>query len=383
MADDAEAALEQVGIELQNLAGGIDAAAAIGEDATQIGAVAQRMGQTADKIGFEAAEGGGKLIKFNGQVIKNLDDLKSAISTLSEDDQKALAEALANKNLGNRTAAIIEKAKASAASGKQALVDVAGAIGGKIEDGFAAILKQLKGSESFAATLLKYTTLAAATYGILEAVASAKTGCYAVYGQNQQMIDKAATGAGDCVSFTLKGTPPVITMNASVSCQVTGCPLIPNATTTAATASQLTPKSDNTSCNCLDSNGNLVNPNVALSYESPDVWDVLGGIVNGIGGMIVKLADDAVKLVDAAEDVIADLPKILMWTGIGLAIVGVLVGIGFIAKKIHDKKKLQKSLKGGCWKDGRQKSYKAWKKNMKLLQKKTPISHLTTAQALF
>lgn len=370
--------------EISNISDGASAIPSELDIGTQVTAINERLGGEA-KVERDAS---GEMKVNDVPVDGSVESLQKALDTLTGSQRQAVIDALGNPDLLNVSKDVREKAKTDAANAKQnetlqSLAEAKGTSLEQLQEGLTNIKKKLTDSNpSLFGKILKYTTLGTATYLSLKAIADSKTGCYANYGGQKQLIQakpNPATAAS-CATFTVATTGGAITLNSNFSCEKS-CQLnIPGSDE--ATAAQLTSKSDSTSCNCI-LNNNLVSPNVTITYETPTPWSVLGDIITGVGAFVEKVADEGLNLVGELGNALADIPKILMWAGIGLAIVGVLVGIGFIAKKIHDKKKLKNIKGGGVWKDGRKKNYKHWKKSMKRLQKSTPNGYLTMDQALF
>lgn len=392
MADDLieVAEVESIANDLENA--GIAGSTGVSQAAVEEG-LAARMGQ---ENGFVQIDRDGT-VKVNGEEVKTPEALRDVMNNLPANKLQQFRDALGNDGLGNEKPEVIQKATKLGAENNQSdlLKNAFDSLSGTLEDKYNSLIKKLQNSNtSFMSKLLKYTSLAGASYLTLSAIAAGKTGCYGVYNGQQQMVYKQGKSQADCVYYT--GTAPNPPGDAALTAQVPGlcnanaCSVFIQGST-AATLAQLTKDAQNQSCNCVDSSGKLVQPNVALNYQQPTVWDVFGGVVNGIGGFITKLADGTLQVLEAAADVVGDIPKILMWAGIGLAIVGVIAGLAFLGKKLHDKKK----LKGGYWKPRHDKHYKQnmhhhkskdfkhWKKSMKQIQKHTPMEHLTLGQSLF
>jgi hypothetical protein len=376
------------GIELVEIAGVADdlenlgASGATGvSGAAMEEAISARMGQD---NGFVKIDGEGN-VTVDGEIVKSPEALRDVLNKLPPEKLQMVRDAFKDPEKANPTPEVREKATKLGQENNQTgvLGEAFSKLSGALEDKFNKIMENLKKSNgSFMEKVLKYTTLAGGSYALLSAMATGKTGCYGVYGNQQQMVYKQATGSADCVFFS--GTAPNPPGDAALVplvpglCNANACNYFIQGST-AATLSQLTKDSQTSSCNCVDSNGNLVSPNVTLSYQKPTAWDVLGGIVNGVGGYITKLADGTLQVLEAAADAVGDLPKILMYAGIGIAVILLIVGLAFLGKKLSDKKK----LKGGCWKKGYKSDYKVWKKSMKQIQNHTPLEHLTMAQSLF
>ena len=332
-------------------------------------------------------------IRFNGEEVKSPEDLREKLNSLPADEKVKVKAALANTDLGNVSEDVIQQAqdKGKAANQSQNLEEVFPGKSDSVDVAQAkydALIKQLKDSSpGFMSKLLKYTCIAGATYAALAAMAAAKTGCYAVLGNQQQLVTKTG-GAGDCVS--IKGTYPNLSLNGDVDCQGNGCSALTSNVAPTAVQYNTLPSlknADNKSCNCLDSNNNLINPNVALSYQSPTPWDIFGNAINGIGGFITKLANGALQILGAAADLLAALPKILMWVGIAAAITGVIVGFIYLGKKLREKAKAKKALQSGtspgALQGGTRKQFKQYKKHMKRIQKYTPLSHMNLTHSIF
>lgn len=376
-----EEALDRVAGDMENAAAGFEDPDPNADPALSQNAVNARIGQEG-VVEFKDGE-----ISVNGEKVSDREALKNALKGLTGKQKSDLLAALQDADKGNPSTEVVDEATAQGkANGQKGLLQNAFEKTKATDDegrfkGFKNMLAQTSGD--LFKRLITYTSIAGASYGVLNAMAAAKTGCYVQYGQQKTLISKDT--AANCVSFTGTAAPYSLTPNATGGCATEGCPLITNTATQPASADQLAAIKNPvpTSCNCVDPNNNntLVNPNVALSYQPYDAWDIFGDILNGIGCFIQDLGNDFVKIVSAAADVVADLPKILMWTGIAAAIVGVIVGIIFLAKKLHEKKKARAGVQGGKWSQKR--GFKHWKKSMKQLQRSTPYSHLTMSQAMF
>lgn len=252
----------------------------------------------------------------------------------------------------------------------------------KLEAAMNSLRDEIKknSSPSIWGKIAKYTIISGVTYGVLQAIAGARTGCYAIYGTNKQKIaDSAITDSSTC-AFLQKDSSGNLGIAANVAgdcgtvCQSYIQGSTPPKTATPDQLKLLSPAS----CNCIISGQTTVAvPNVALDWEKPTAFDVLGGILNGVGIFIDGLANDALKIVDAGAGILGDIGKIFLWVGVAAAIIVVLVGIGFLAKKLHDKSK-ERKLKMGIAGGGRSK-YKEWKRLHKKMKKSTPLSHLTMA----
>ena len=373
------------------------ASASAGDISEAVGNLNKRLGQdsTSDLVKIDS-DG----IKVNGKVVKTLGDLEDALKTMEDGPAKTkMIDALSNPDLGNETPAVKAKAQeqAKANNQRQNLEDVFPTESDSADvkedkySKFTAMLK--KSSLELFNKLVTYSVIGGATYAILDAMAKGKTGCYGVFGSQQELIYKTSSST-DCVAFQApSSSSPNYVVNQNLQC-LTPCQDYTQPTNTPATAAQLkafTTPPNNMSCNCVDSTGALANPNVAIVYQAPTAFDIFGNILNGMGMFIEKLADGVLKIVGAAADVLADLPKILMWVGIAAAIVGVIVGFVFLGKKLHDKKKAKQGLQGGCWGSNemrggcwnQKKQLKHWKKSMKQVQRSTPYGQLTMADAIF
>ena len=226
--------------------------------------------------------------------------------------------------------------------------------------------------------IAKYTIISGLTYTALTLIANARTGCYAIYGTNKQkIVDPTITDDKTC-AFIQPDSSGNMAIAAGVETKCANvCPsyIQGSAPPKTATPDQLKLLSP-ASCNCInDGQTTVAVPNVALSYQTPSAFDILGGILNGIGVFIDGIANDVLKVVDAGANIISDFAKIFMWVGVAAGIILVLVGVGFLAKKLHDKAK-ERKLKMGIAGGGRSR-YKEWKRLHKKIKKSTPLSHLT------
>lgn len=232
-----------------------------------------------------------------------------------------------------------------------------------------------KSNKGIWGTVLKYTLIGALTFAGLQALSNAQTACYAEYNQQKNKVDPNVTKAADCVLFAPTGTSGAnaftdVWNGCATQCTtlISGSTVPPKTTTDFSTLSAA-------SCNCT-ANGQIVSPNVSLVYESVSVWQVFGNIINSIGGFIGGLINNALKLMSTLGDILNNLGTILMWAGIGAAIIGLIVGLVYLGKKMHDKKKAKQLQQGGI-KGGRK-----WHRTMKKLRNTTPLSHLTYSHAL-
>jgi hypothetical protein len=256
------------------------------------------------------------------------------------------------------------------------------------QKGFEDLLTKLKStSPSFMAKLLKYTIVGGLTYGALLAIASAETGCYGVYNSNDFLLKKQGSDMNPalCVGWALNSPPGQAgsIYTTSEFCN-SGCDyFIPGSIgPKSADIEKLTATTaPATSCNCLTGvGGDLEKPNVSLTFTTKTAWDVFGDILNGIGGFITSIGNDLLKIVDAGSDFLASLPKILMYGGIAIVVIGVIIGVVFLVKKLKANK-TAKGLKAGYW--DKKKEFKHWKRSMKQIQRITPYSHLSMSQAVF
>lgn len=382
-----------------------DASSAVSEGKIDdaVGNLRERMGQARTDTGFLSIDSDGT-IKVNGNEIKSLSDLESALKSMPDGPAKTnLINALKNPDLGNVTPDVQEKATSQgvAANQRENLRETFPDKNDPLRESKWTSFQNMlaKSSAELFKKVMSYSVLFGASYAMLDAMASGRTGCYGVSGSQKEMIYKTSSSA-DCPFFnsTTPNTPPYIISN-NINCQMACTDFTQNNAPTAAQLNALKPAPSNMSCNCVDSTGALVNPNVSIVYEQPTAFDIFGNILNGMGMFIEKVADGVLKIVQAAADVLTDLPKILMWVGIAAAIVGVIVGFIYLGKKMHDKKKAKQGLQGGCWGSskgssksagnlrggcwGKKKQFKHWKKTMKHIQKSTPYSHMTMSQALF
>ena len=361
---------------------GFDAASGSLKDVND--AIAERMGQDIDKAPVKVSEDG--KIEVDGNKVESVEEFKAELAKLSPEVQAQLESALKNPDLGNVTNEVkdnaVEQGKANNQSGL--LQDAIKEDG----SGFGDMMKKLMNSSApMMGKLLKYTVVGALTYTALTAIASAQTGCYAVYNNTNFLVKKKADDMTDtmCVGWVKKsgnndaGFKYTTFPYCNDGCQnfIPGC-----ITAGSADIERLTEgHAPNTSCNCLTGvGGDLENPNVSLTFTTKTAWDVFGDIVNGVGGFITKIGDDLLKIVDAASDVLSDLPKILMYGGIGIAVIGVIIGVVFLVKKLKANK-TAKGLKAGYW--DKKKEFKHWKRSMKQIQRITPYSHLSMSQAVF
>lgn len=242
------------------------------------------------------------------------------------------------------------------------------------ETAFQKIIQMLKESNlSFMTKILKYTAIAGLSYAGLLVLAQARTACVATYGNQKPKVVFNKDTKDDCVLF--KGnafnTAP---QNVLVACQ-NACPSFISGSTPPAQTTTDFSKYSATSCNC-EVNGTLQATNVNLEYKAPGPFDIFGDMINAVGGFVTTLANGALALINTVGNFLSALPKILMWVGIAAAVVAVIVGIGFLAKKLSDKSK-QKKLKGGG------KQFKHWKHQMKQIQRKTPLAHLSTSNVFY
>lgn len=244
------------------------------------------------------------------------------------------------------------------------------------ESAYTSLKNKLKNTNpSFWSKLLKYTIIGAMSYASLSAIATAQSGCFASFGSLEPQKIYSGSDNTDCV-FLQNGTFNNAPQAVYTGCQAACGKLIANSSAPPQGTTDFS-KFSNTSCNC-QVNGTFQNPNVTLAYKKVSPFDVFGNIINAVGGFISTLANGALQLVNGLENLIEDLPKILMWVGIAAAIVAVLVGIGFLAKKLSDKKK-RKQLSGG----GGKKHFKHWRHQMKQIQKRTPLSHLNASNVFY
>lgn len=251
----------------------------------------------------------------------------------------------------------------------------------KLEAAMESLKSEIKKSAgpSIWGKIAKYTIISGLTYAALQLIAGARTGCYAIYGTNKQKLaDSAITDASTC-AFLQKDSSGNLAISATVAgdcgtvCSSNIQGSVPPTTATPDQLKLLSPAS----CNCIiNGQTNVAVPNVALDWEKPSAFDVLGGILNGVGVFIDGLANDVLKVVDAGADILSDIGKIFMWVGVAAGIILVLVGVGFLAKKLHDKAK-ERKLKMGIAGGGGRKKYKEWKRLHKKIKKSTPLSHLT------
>ena len=344
-------------------------------------AIAERMGQ--DKPVVEITEEG---VKIGDVEINDADAFQKELNNLPEEQQVQLKAALQNPELGNVTNEIKDKAvEEGKANNQSSLLQDAIKEDGS---GFNDLITKLKSSSAaMMGKILKYTVLGFITYEGLNAIAKAETGCYAVYNGNNVLVKKADDTFTDkmCVGWTLTNPPSTTALGKYTVYEYNsiGCNLIPGSI--ASKSEDIfrlnETNAPSTSCNCLTGvGGDLEKPNVSLTFTTKTAWDVFGDIVNGIGGFITKIGDDLLKIVDAASDVLADLPKILMYGGIAIVVIGVIIGVVFLAKKLKANK-TAKGLKAGYW--DKKKEFKHWKRSMKQIQRITPYSHLSMSQAVF
>jgi hypothetical protein len=244
--------------------------------------------------------------------------------------------------------------------------------------------KMIDGAGDLGKSLVKYSIIFGATYLGLTAIANAKTACYAVYGDNKQKLPNIADAAScsylDSTSKSLNSSvvtacvQPCLTY-ISGSYPANNTPTVPQIPISALSGS---------SCNCVvpsDPSKPVVD-NVSVSYIKYSAFDVFGDILNSAGMFINGLANDILKLASAIPGAIADIGKILMYVGIAAAVVAVLVGLGFLGKKLHDsaqRRKMQQGIKGGS--NGRHR-FKEWKRLREQIKKKTPLTHLAFEHVL-
>lgn len=251
-----------------------------------------------------------------------------------------------------------------------------------LENAMNSLKSEIKNSAgpSIWGKIAKYTIISGLTFGVLQAIAGARTGCYAIYGTNKQKLADSAIKDSSTCAFIQKDPNSgnlIIAANVAGDCgNVCSSNIQGSVPPTTATPDQLKLLSP-ASCNCIiNGQTNVAVPNVALDWEKPSAFDVLGGILNGVGVFIDGLANDVLKVVDAGADIISDFAKIFLWVGVAAGIILVLVGVGFLAKKLHDKAK-ERKLKMGIAGGGGRKRYKEWKRLHKKIKKSTPLSHLT------
>ncbi len=341
----------------------------------------ERLGATGDQKLITINKDG--TVEVNGEECKTPEEMRDALNKLPADQLAKVKAALGNADLGNGDPTIRENAikQGKANNQTQLMQDVFDdpSSGTTDEAKFETIVKKLQDSNpSFWSKLLKYTCIGGASYLLLQGMANAKTGCYAVLGNNQNLMYKTKS-KDDCYLFS-GSAPNIASVSGNLDCQSSCTQLTQNGT--AATLAQLNAmkqQPSNSSCNCVDSNGNLVSPNVSINFQNPGPFDILGEAINGIGGFVAKLANGALGILNAAADLVSMLPKILMWVGIAAAIVGVIVGFVYLGKKLHDKKKAKAGLAGG----GGKKRFKHWRRAMKQVQRSTPYNHLTMSHAMF
>lgn len=351
-------------------------------------------------LGYKSGEGP---IKYEGGKLKigdtdvdmdsiNRDSLNAQLSAeiKSPDELKQVQDALANQQI-NPTTDQVQNATQKGASGKptqaEALTDRFNQGGAPTtaaaqEARFTEMMNELKKSNpSFMQKVLKYTVLAGAGFLALFAASQAKKGCYVSYDNDQTLVYHASAATGDPQAgckFILNNA--INSANNVYTTCSNQCPsYISNSAPPAQNTTDVSKLSAGT-CNC-EVNGTAPASNVNLVYEDPTVWDMFGSIINGIGGFITQLANGALQAIDTLANLVGDLPKILMWVGIGAAIIAVIAGLAFLGKKLHDKSK-QKKLQQGKLAGGRE-QFKRWQKSMKQVQKKTPVSYFSNSLALF